>query len=278
MRRLLALIVIIGLGLYAFYHWKDRPAAVASVSPPDLGAIGERLGAASSSVKGQWTEAKLTGSVKAALALNRSLTGHSIEVATETDIVVLRGTVAREDERAAAERVAGSVPGVRQVRNEIRVDPAAAPAAPGERTLGENIDDRALEAKVNLALSLHRDMKGSALQVSAYRREVTLAGTVSQPPQRELALLIAREIPGVAAVRDRIGGGAASPLAERVRLTQDALDATRSLGPYALTVREEAGQIVVSGRVRTDAERELAGLVAKDAARESVRNTVTVEP
>jgi hypothetical protein len=43
-------------------------------------------------------------------------------------------------------------------------------------------------------------------------------------------------------------------------------------------VREERGRLLLAGRVRTAAEKDLAGLMARDAAGTPVENTVTIQP
>ena len=45
-----------------------------------------------------------------------------------------------------------------------------------------------------------------------------------------------------------------------------------------LDLREEGGQLVLTGTVRTPAERDLAALVAKEAAGRAVQNKVAVRP
>ena len=100
-----------------------------------------------------------------------------------------------------AEAVASAVPDVRRVVNNVRVAPSEAPAAGEGRTLGENLDDKALVAKVHLAFSLHRDLKGTDLDVRVYRKEVTLGGEVDSPSQKALAVKLAQETTGVAAVK-----------------------------------------------------------------------------
>src|SRR5437867_10566860 len=133
MRRLFALLVllvIVGVGLY---YWKYRPAGQ---SPQQaLGSVGDKL-----------RGAKITGEVKAALELNRNLKPYPIDVDAGADgVVALKGEVPREDFKAEATRVAAAVPGVRDVRNELRIN-ASLPARPeGGRTLGEHFDDKALE-------------------------------------------------------------------------------------------------------------------------------------
>ncbi len=48
--------------------------------------------------------------------------GPAVEVAAENGIVTLTGQVASAEERARAERLAASCPGVRQVVNQIAID------------------------------------------------------------------------------------------------------------------------------------------------------------
>jgi hyperosmotically inducible protein len=191
--------------------------------------------------------------------------------------------------------VAASVPDVARVDNQVRVNGALAASSGEGRSLGENFDDHALEAKVKLAYSLNRDMNGSDVKVSAFRREVTLAGTVTSAAQRQLAVQIAQQTPQVAAVKDslQVAGGSASPVAgpaaaapagagapaaNRARLAQAALVGNANLAVYVLKVKEQGGRLVLTGRVRTGAEKDLAGVVARDAAGAAVENNVIVQP
>lgn len=292
MSRLLALIVLIGLVIAGLYYWRRSDPGARAAATDGIGNVGDRIGEVGHSVGNQLRDTKITGQVKAAFELSRALKPYSFEVSTENEVVVLRGEVPTEDLRAAAERTAASVPDVKQVRNEIRTggNQAAADGA-GGRSVGESFDDRALEAKVNTAFSLNREMKGSDIKVSAFKREVTLTGTATGEPQKQLALALARDTAGVASVRDQIGGGTtggapppgaaaagADSLAERARAVQAALAANPSLAGYALTAREDRGRLLLAGRVRTAAEKDLAFLLARDAARMPVENTVTIQP
>jgi hyperosmotically inducible periplasmic protein len=278
MRRLftlLVLLVLIGAGLY---YWKYRPTGA---SPQQaLGSIGDKL-----------RGAKTTAEIKAALELNRDLKPYPIHVdATGDGAVALTGEVPREDFRAEAGRVAAAVPGVREVRNEIRIDPALSSPAEGGRMLGENFDDKALEAKVKLAFSLNKGLEGTHLSVRAYRREVTLGGNVDTPEQHQLALKVAGETSDVTKVNDeiRLHGQGAGPVAstspatpaaapgDQAKAAKRALAATPSLARYDIQVREEGGHLVLSGRVKTAAEKDLAGLVVRDATGAPIDNTLEV--
>ena len=293
MRRLLALLVLGALVVGVVYVWKYQPGRLPSLRQPKLGAVGDRLGQVGETVSGKFRATKLKGAVKAALELNRNLNVYPLEVDAQDDgTVVLRGEVPSDDLRVTAARVAASVPDVARVDNQVHVDGALATSSGEGRSLGESFDDHAVEAKVKLAYSLNRDMNGSDVKVSAFRREVTLAGTVTSGAQRQLAVQIARETPQVAAVTDSLqvaGGsaagaaasapaGAGAPAANRARLAQAALVGNANLAVYVLKVREQGGRLVLTGRVRTGAEKDLAGVVARDAAGAAVENNVIVQP
>jgi hyperosmotically inducible periplasmic protein len=286
--RLLALIVLVGLVLAGLYYWRQSDTGARAAATDGIGQVGDRIGEVGQSVGNRLRDTKVTGQVKAALELSRALQPYSFDVDTTNDVVVLRGEVPTEELRLAAQRVAAGVPDVKEVRNEIRIGGNPAPAdGTGSRSVGESFDDRALEAKVNTAFSLNREMKGSDIKVSAFKREVTLTGTVTGEPQKQLALALARDTAGVAGVRDQIAGSAgpggatapgAAPLSDRARAAQAALASNQSLAGYGLTVREERGRLLLAGRVRTAAEKDLAALLARDAAGIPVENTVTIKP
>lgn len=286
MSRLLALIVLVGLVLAGLYYWRRGDLGTRTSASEGLNEVGDRIGQVGQTVGDSLRDTKLTGQVRAALEINRSLQPYDFDVKTENGVVVLGGEVPTEELRQAAQQIAAGVPDVREVRNEVRVGGGQAAADPSaaRRSVGENIDDRALEAKVRMAYSLNRGMAGSDVMVNAFKREVTLSGTVASEAQRQLAVAIARDTAGVAGVKDQIAGGAgaaAAPpgaaLSERARAAQAALAANPSLAGYGLTVREEGGRLLLAGRVRTAAERDLAALMARDAAGMPVESSVTIQ-
>jgi osmotically-inducible protein OsmY len=283
----------------AIYYWKARPATLAQGARQ----LGSESSDAFAEVGQKLQDAKTNASVHTALGLRRSLKPYSIDSDTRAGLVTLRGEVAQEDEKALASRIASSVPDVREVRNELRINPALAPRSSEGRTVGENLDDKALEIQVNLAFSLNRNLKGTDLKVRAYRRDLTVGGVVDNPEQRALAIELARETPGVADVADQIqlrgqtaapasmtraapagdGTPAAVPAGgsgpgARAAAARRALSANANLAAYPLSVREDGGRLTLNGTVRTPAERDLAALIAKDAAGVPVDNAVLVRP
>jgi osmotically-inducible protein OsmY len=281
MRRLLLLLVLAGLLVAAFVYLRPGVPQSAPDVPSALGEVKEKLGQVGDKLRGTRT----AGSVKAALELNRDLQPYAFDVdADQGGAVTLKGEVPREDLKQLASRVAEAVPDVTRVDNQVRVNAQAAAPAPGSgRTMGENLDDKALEAKVHLAFSLNRDLKGTDLTVSAFKRAVTLSGQVATPAQRRLALSIAQQTAGVQAVTDNIGesGAAGSPApadpGARAGAAQSAVRGNASLAPYGLSVVVESGRLVLRGQVKTAAEKDLAGLLARDAAGAPVENQIQIE-
>jgi osmotically-inducible protein OsmY len=289
LRRLFALLIIVALVLGVLYYWKYQPGRLPHLRSEKLGEVGTKLGEVGESVGEKLRATRTKGSVKAALELNRNLTPYPIEVDARDDgTVVLRGAVPSEEVRATAARVAGGVPDVTRVDNELRVDPALAASSGEGRSFGENFDDHAMEAKVKLAYSLSKDMKGSDVKVSAFRREVTLGGTVASEAQHQAALQIAQQMPQVAAVKDGLqvaGAPAGSPAAasasapaDPARAAQAALATNPNLARFVLKAQMVGSRLVLTGRVRTAAEKDLAGVVARDAASTPIENNVTVQP
>lgn len=261
LRRLFALALLLALVAGGLYYWK---AGSGGFEPRALGKVGQAL-----------RDTRTTAAVKAALELNRHLKPLRVAVSTEAGVVTLRGDVPREELKTKAEQVAGAVPDVRQVVNHLRVVPGSAPAGPDGRSVGESLDDEAVTVQVRLALSLRRELEGADVSVRAFRRQVTLTGELARAGQREVAVETTRATAGVEGVTDelRVRGAGADALA-----VQRALRADPNLGPYALEVREEGGRLVLRGRVRTGAEKELAGLLAREAAGGPIENVLQIRP
>ena len=189
--RFFALLVLVALIAAGYYYWKQRsPEAKA---PESLHEVGRTL-----------EDTAVTGAVKAAFGLNKNLKPLSIEVHTEDHVVTLRGEVPRKELKDTAERVAAAVPDVRQVVNHIHVTGGPEESPLPDRSLTETLDDQALAVQVRLALSLNRDLKGTDVKVDAFRKDVTLSGSVPKSSQKELAVQVARDTPGVSHVTDHV--------------------------------------------------------------------------
>jgi hyperosmotically inducible periplasmic protein len=283
MRRLLMLLIVIGLLAAAFIYF--RKPGTPGPQMPALDEVKEKIGQVGDKLR----ETKTATSVKTALELDRDLQPFSFDVsADENGGIVLKGAVASDDLRRRAGEIAAAVPGVVRVDNQVGLGAPAAPAAASDRTVGENFDDKALEAKVHLAFSLNKDLKGTDLSVGSFKRAVTLTGQVDTAAQRTLAVEIAQRVSGVASVADQVvvRGAAAAPApaggaggeAESAARAETALRANASLAPFSLTVAAAEGRVVLRGQVKTTAEKDLAALVARDAAGRPVENLIEIRP
>lgn len=256
-RRLFALVVLIALvGLGAALWWRG------GVPGGDVPEVIENVA--------------VTGAVEVALRLNRRLRPYPIEVEVAGGLVTLRGEVPGELERERAEAVAAAVPRVERVDNRLVIDPRLEPPPQVERSFGEALDDRTLAVRVELAFALNRRLEGADLQVSSYRGELTLSGEVTRPEQRELAVEVARDTPGVTGVTDRLRvAGEVGAKGSGDEVTR-ALRGSPSLGAYGLEAVDHGGRLVLRGRVSHAAERELAETLAREIAGGAVDNRIDV--
>jgi len=266
LRRLFALMFLLALLGAALYYSGLLPR---NFLPRGLGPMAHRLG-----------EAKVTAAVKAALRLNRLTKDAAIDVSSEDGVVTLRGEVGSDEAQKSAEQVAGAVPEVRQVVSHLKV--VAGPDRPAEgRSLGESLDDRALEVGVRLALSLRRELQGSDIEVRAFRRQVTLTGEARSEAAHRVAVDTARETDGVTGVTDELR--APGPTSERSPgARRDAVERAVASNPhlakYSIRVAQEDGRLVLHGRVRSGAEKDLAGVLAREAARGPIENALQIRP
>ena len=83
-------------------------------------------------------------------------------------------------------------------RTDVPTPATAAPAT----TLGTEIDDTAVTAKVKAALIDHRDTKAFDIKVETNKGRVQLSGFVDSRAQADKALEIARAVQGAQAVED----------------------------------------------------------------------------
>jgi hyperosmotically inducible protein len=261
-RRLLALAVlglVVGGG---YYFW--RASRIPSI-PRDLGEVGERVRNAQQAAK-----------IGAALSLHGRLSQCRIRPNVNGGVVTLSGSVPSEDLRRRAAEIVEAVPGVQEVENRLQISADAPTKDPSDkRTIGEVIDDRTMEVHVRLALSLNRHLEDADIAVAVFRRQVTLTGEAASVSQRQAAVRLTRESAGVTDIVDRIQvkGGEPALVVE----AEKALAANPNLSRYNLRVRQDGARTVISGRVHTGAEKDLAGLLTRSVTGGEVDNQVNIQ-
>ena len=182
------LVILALLGAAVFYYQKNPDKAPWKSG---VASVQEKVGTV-----------KLGAEVRAALSLRESLKNLDISVSAEKDVVTLRGKVPNSEVSKTVESVASSVPGVRQVVNFLEIDNTAGAGAQAsdDRTIGERVDDEALELKVRAAFKLDKSLADAGFEVKAMKRVVRLMSPSATAEQKKRALDVARSIEGVASV------------------------------------------------------------------------------
>jgi osmotically-inducible protein OsmY len=135
-------------------------------------------------------DADLRGAVLQAMALD-GLIPKSVDAKADSGLVTLTGTAAWQYQREEAEFVAGNVPGVVDVDNQITLTCPQPKAGDVKQSI-----ERAFQRNANL------DAEG--LSVKTFGNTVLLSGAVSSWDERDAAVAAAWAAPGVAAVKDQI--------------------------------------------------------------------------
>jgi osmotically-inducible protein OsmY len=216
------------------------------------------------------TDLTLKEAIMQALADNPLV--HPDEIAVEADPygdVILRGTVGTLLQRAEAARTARSVPGVRDVDDQLRT-----------RLMGiEGRADADTEAVVLDALIADHELHASDVDVEVRDGAVTLRGVVELAMQRDRAERIVMAVPGVTHVHNRLRVWltvSADEIAERVT---DALGAGAIVGAERISVDVVDNDVTLSGTVGSIAHHDAALSAASGAPGVArVHDLLTVRP
>lgn len=144
-----------------------------------------------------WLKARIV----TAYSLNRHLSPFGIDVAVHHGVVRLSGTVDSNVERDLAVQIAKGVEGVRDVRDDIRVQPGAMAGERRESKFFRIVEDATITAKVKSKLLWNRDTSGLRIDVSTENGVVTLTGKVTSGAEADLAVELAKNTTGVERVR-----------------------------------------------------------------------------
>jgi len=138
----------------------------------------------------EWIEFK----VRSALLYHRSVSGIKTTVSARDGIVTLRGNASSAAQKELTEEYAKDVDGVKEVKNELKVVPAAEPPA---RTVGETIDDASTTAQVKATLLTHRSTSALKTKVSTRDGVVTLTGEAKNRAEKDLVTKLVSDVQGV---------------------------------------------------------------------------------
>ena len=139
----------------------------------------------------------ILGKVNAALILEPNTKALQIDVEVFRGIVQLNGFVVSGTERSRAVSVARGVAGVKVVRNNLVIDKQ-------RDTLGSEIDDTAITARVKRALADSAETSAMRLNVRTANGRVLLGGFANSRAEKDAAARIARSVSEVKTVLNEI--------------------------------------------------------------------------
>ena len=137
----------------------------------------------------------LTAKVKAGLIDDPITKAGQINVETYRGVVELGGFVDNAQQKDQATKVARSVTGVKEVRNDLRVSTPQA-------TTGQAVDDGLVTASVKAKLIEDTTTKAYQINVETQKGVVQLTGFVESTAAKTRAGELARSVDGVAEVRN----------------------------------------------------------------------------
>lgn len=223
------------------------------------------------------TEARQETQIWTTYALSPYLRANDLKVSVHDGKATLTGKVEESVSKELAEQIALGVNGVKDVDNQIVIQPDyTPPAKSAERSFGEVIDDATITSQVKSKLVWSKNTEGLATNVTTKRGKVSLVGTADSAAAKDLASRLAMNTPGVVGVDNQLVVKNASPSVAQAAKTStkevgndmsDGWITTKVKSTYMYTsnvdgsdiaVNTDKGIVTLSGKVDSGAERALA--------------------
>ena len=228
------------------------------------------------SVKGSAEDAATSSKVRTALLLSKHVSPFDIKVETTQGAVTLEGQVPSEQIKAVAGAIAQDTSSVKEVHNNLGINPSTA-RNPETEGLGNRVADLEIKTLVSEGLSQNAELAEKHIATEVKSRTVTLSGTVQTATQRYTAEQIAWQVTGVQGVTDNLSAVDAQTnpesidekLAHRVEFE---LYSTKAISLKTVQIHADKGTVTLTGNVSSRAEKLLAGKTAQSV--EGVRKVV----
>jgi osmotically-inducible protein OsmY len=146
-----------------------------------------------------WAKAAITTTY----TLNRHLNPFKIDVDVNNGVATLNGSVESDVERDLAEELAKGVDGVKEVRNELKVDDEATMRTDSDSFMN-SVRDANITAQVKSQLLWNSNTHGLKIDVDTKKSVVTLTGKVESTAESDLAEQIAGNTSDVVKVNNNL--------------------------------------------------------------------------
>jgi hyperosmotically inducible protein len=229
-----------------------------------------------SSIKESTQDAATTSRVRTALLLSKNASPFDIKVKTIQGEVTLEGQVPSEQVKNVAGAIAQDTSSVKQVHNNLAVNPAIE-RNPDREHLGERVADLEIQTLLTDAISKNADLAENHIATEVKNRTVALNGTVQTRNQKYTAEQVAWQVPGVLGLTDNLNVTDAQAVPESAddklaRRVEFELYSTKAIPLKTMQVHADNGVVTLTGTVLSRAEKLLAEKTAKSV--EGVRRVV----
>jgi hyperosmotically inducible protein len=239
------------------------------------------------------SDARAEARIETTHRLNPYLRSDRIDVEVKDGIATLTGRVPERVRKELATAIARGIEGVREVRNELIIEPSA--EADRQHRFDEVLDDGTITAAIESKLTWSRYANDLKVIVATREGGVTLTGLARSADARAAANRLAATTRGVGAVDDRIVVGAdmgtrnASGAPPEGSLVSDTWITTKvkytllfssEVAGSDIEVSTEAGVVTLRGELHSGIERALAIELAQNIAGVSQVNAdgLTADP
>ena len=251
-----------------------------------------QLPRAAQGVMQQASDLTTTGKVKSNFSLSKRLSIYDIDVSTQNGVVMLSGRVPTEIDKDLAAGVAKDTTGVKEVSNQLVVEPGLRPS---EESLRESarIADLEIQANLRERFASSPELAKESIQIAVKNNVVTLSGEVTAPRQKTGAEQVARSLNGVKDVTNTISvlnaelGRNETPGVSTDNAPNQALNKQVQFALFnerdnfsdvgAIHAESKDGIVTLSGKVNSKAESALAERIARTVSSvKDVRNLLSV--
>lgn len=145
-------------------------------------------------------DAWLDGKAEATLLMSQHLNNFTIDTLVENGVVTLRGDVDSEVDKHLAEELVLSLDGVKDVHNQLRVNPDTY----ATDSLLADMQDSKTESLIKARLLIDTEVSGTDIEVEVDQGKVILSGEVDSSAEKSLAETIAKNTSNVEQVVNRL--------------------------------------------------------------------------